>query len=133
MATRAASPAMSLRTGAIDPLAERDVLQEELSGLEFDRRTEKIDEGDYQELLDGKARRAGAMLHEIEGSEVRHNDSAESDQTANSVILHLDAEAEILIARAKIRLARWQCPQCQRSMAAGDAFCASCATPRPSG
>ena len=111
----------------IDLLAERDELQEELSNLEFDRRMEKLDDSDYQELREGTAAQAGAVLRDI-GSRSAPTQSA---TTGIAGLLHLDAEAEILIARAKFRLARWQCPNCRRSMASADAFCASCATPRP--
>lgn len=135
-----------------DALAgEQDGLARELSELDFDRRMDKIDAEEFEDLRQATAARLDTVTSQLAitapagrdiavGRDITKGRGTPPVPTAgvsgkspmvNSMYLELEAEAEILITRARLRMARWECGECRRSMAAGDRFCASCGKPRP--
>ena len=127
-------------------LEQRDTLLRELKDLEFDRRMGKIDDADYAELRSSLAGRTTAVLDALEA--LKPTGRGRNGSAAPSWHHALDAEAEILVARARLRLrggnpttkpqnvtkelpdGAWHC-QCGRIMKSSDKFCASCGTSRP--
>ena len=131
-------------------MEQRDTLLRELKDLEFDRRMGKIDDADYAELHAALAGRTTAVLDALEA--LKPTGRGRNGSAAPSAHFALDAEAEILVARARLRLRGgkaeskltakpqkpvselsngvWQC-QCGRTMKSSDKFCASCGANRP--
>ena len=135
-------------------LEQRDTLLRELKDLEFDRRMGKIDDADYAELHSALSGRTTAVLDALEA--LKPTGRGRNGSAAPSAHYALDAEAEILVARARLRLRggkadskpltnhatrtqkpvnepandAWQC-QCGRTMKSSDKFCASCGANRP--
>lgn len=140
-------------------LEQRDTTLRELKDLDFDRRMGKIDDADYAELHASAAARATAVLDALEATKpsgrVRNGSSS-------APWLHaLDAEAEVFVARARLRLRGSAKPtpgaesetapksvakaaetlpadslgawvcECGRAMKSSDKFCGSCGAMRP--
>lgn len=109
----------------LDELCERrEILLAELRDIEFDHRMNKIDAAEYAEMQADTNARAAEVLRELDSI----NDRLGQGDANDGAILELEAEAEVLIARARRRLRQWNCPQCGRGMPAADNFCASCGT-----
>ncbi len=125
-------------------LEQRDTTLRELKDLDFDRRMGKIDDADYAELHAAAAGRATAVLDALEALKPTGRGR---NGSASAPWLHtLDAEAEIFVARARLRLrgaapkvaefpkdsadAFWVC-QCGRTVQSSDKFCGSCGATRP--
>lgn len=123
-------------------LEQRDTALRELKDLEFDRRMGKIDDADYSELRASAASRATEVLDALEA--LKPSGRGQNGSSNASWLRALDAEAEILVARARLRLKgatqtdtsngsqsdSWLC-ECGRSMKSSDKFCASCGATRP--
>jgi hypothetical protein len=122
-------------------LEERDTLLRELKDLEFDRHMGKVDDADYADLHAATARKATAVLDALEEVNAPRNagHNAGRNGAARTVRLSEEVEAEILVARARLRLQKseqnsddstWKCT-CGRTMKSSDKFCASCGESRP--
>jgi hypothetical protein len=129
-------------------LEQRDTLLRELKDLEFDRRMGKIDDADYAEMHSSLAGRTTAVLDALEA--LKPTGRGRNGSSAPSWHHAANAEAEILVARARLRLrgktpsqpaaahkadealspGPWQC-ECGRTMKSSDKFCASCGASRP--
>jgi hypothetical protein len=130
-------------------LEQRDTLLRELKDLDFDRRMGKIDDADYAELHSSAAARTTAVLDALEA--LKPTGRGRNGSSSASWLRAIDAEAEILVARARLRLSggnvriasetasekasattndEWLC-QCGRLMSSSDKFCASCGASRP--
>lgn len=126
-------------------LEQRDTLLRELKDLEFDRRMGKIDDADYAELHTALAGRTTAVLDALEA--LKPTGRGRNGSASASWHRALDVEAEVLVARARLRLrggqsdkqkaasvklsdSAWQC-ECGRTMKNNDKFCASCGASRP--
>ena len=114
-------PAPARRAMLID---ERDALLRDLKDLDFDREMGKLDEVDYAEMRADSAQKASAVLEALESGVASPNGRGRVQR---------DIEAEVLIARARLRLQKapggWKCV-CGRQMSDSDKFCASCGAVR---
>ncbi|HEY0074385.1 MAG TPA: hypothetical protein VGB77_09805 [Abditibacteriaceae bacterium] len=126
-------------------LEQRDTLLRELKDLEFDRRMGKIDDADYAEMHTSLARRTTTVLDALEA--LKPTGRGRNGSASASWHRALDVEAEVLVARARLRLrggkvetrhsaseelpdGAWHC-ECGRTMKRSDKFCASCGASRP--
>jgi len=127
-------------------MARRDALLHDLKDLEFDRNTGKIGDNDYNEMRAATAEAASTVLQQLETNA--------QPLGAARRRLELEAEVEVLIARARRGLTRaplaapsngalpqavltaafqaggWACAACGRVMGKHDRFCASCGATR---
>ncbi len=82
-------------------LEQRDSLLRELKDLDFDRRMGKIDDADYAELHAATAGRATAVFDALEA--LKPTGRARNGSSSSAWLRAIDAEAEILVARARLR------------------------------
>lgn len=106
------------------PLVTEHNVEESLAQLELERTLGQISEEEYQSSRDMIA---------------AQSDTANSSSLQDNADESFDVEAEILIARARLRHQSqdatsgqgWTCASCSREMSASDKFCASCGAAQP--
>jgi hypothetical protein len=116
-----------------DLIERRDSLLRELKDLEFEHEMGKIDSEDYATMQAAAADRTAEVLRRLKATRATGGDFRQW----RARLWEVEAEAEILIARSRHKLAgegvneSWKCAECGRVMAAADRFCGSCGTRKP--
>ncbi len=123
-----ALPLFDRKRPAIKPLSRRDALQQErqdivrtIRELDFDHRTNKINDEEYKRVREEHVQRGAAVLREL------------------STLDEVDIDAEIESRIAALRAAPQAgdaplCPKCHSAISASDRFCPQCGhalTPSP--
>lgn len=137
-------PLLEPKTPLARPASQRDALEAEraaivrsIRDLDFDYRTHKLNEADYQALRLGLVQRGAEVLRELDALDKAAPASAQpvaqdADDDAATTDATLDTEIEAAVARLKqgaVSVAARTgavCPACGRPVLPNDRFCATC-------
>lgn len=133
-------PLLGPNTPPAQPASRRDALEAEraaivrsIRDLDFDYRTHKVNEADYQALRLGLVQRGTDILRELDALEEAAPASAQEAAQDRDDDAALDAEIEAAVARLRQSAfsvaaprAGMVCPACGSSVLPTDRFCAKC-------
>ncbi len=123
-----ALPLFDRKRPAVKPMSQRDALQQErqdivraIREMDFDHRTNKINDEEYKRVRGEHVQRGAAVLRELSAL-----DEADIDAEIESKIAALRAASKAGDALL--------CPKCHSAISASDQFCSQCGhalTPSP--
>ena len=113
----------SVESEAEELIHRRDQLFNDIRELEFDYRTGKLNDADYQQLLGELKSNAATVIEALESKQRRQSTS---ERTSRRTVSDADIEARITQARKIVGDSNVPCPSCFHRNGARAKFCSEC-------